>query len=168
MTAPGGRLRASRVYRSVTLRYTPWPTTMPTLLSSLSAVRPRSSGLLPPNASTTSWLRAGCWPMGGFRAAIRQRTGNMSFLMTTHACRQCGSVCRVCRIRCCQTPSLVDRRSTRRCVGSSQLIAFSGPRRQLEQSQQCPLRWWRRQRQRSSCAVQCGSCAATSAARVNG
>lgn len=46
--------------------------------------------------------------------------------------------------------------------------ALSGRRRPLQQSKQWPPRWWRRQRQRGSSAMQCGSHAATSTLLADG
>ena len=59
-------------------------------------------------------------------------------------------------------PVLVNRRSSRGQVSSRQLVACSGGRRQLEQSQQWPQQSSRRQRQHGSSARQCGSRSATS------
>ena len=48
------------IYTCVTEWYMAWPTILPTSLSILVAVRPRAGGLLAPNASLASLLRAGC------------------------------------------------------------------------------------------------------------
>ena len=104
---------------------------MPTLLSSLVAVRQRLGGLLAPSASSASSLRVNCWPVGGSRVASRPQTGKVCSTKANAERRQCGSVCRVHRIRCSQV------HTARRSTQHSPIVGGSIPLHSVAVADRC-------------------------------